>query len=291
MQNNKRTILLSMFLSISVLNTLSIADENSPTTQTGQIVGVQDNTLYIELDSEGVVSKDDPITILWDLDGTVIEAGHAVVSSYENELVTATLSDGQPSIGMQVTITSESNKNDNDLPEQVQNSSAITPTGKTDAEPDELDGELAKVSNKANNVTSAPPQNIINNDSTGTNVATIDRQAETEEHKLKVLPEIDVEEWGVQTLFHKTKAVTRFTRGFAYEKTKNKDGYRKALKLYRKAAKTGYVRAQFRLGWMLENGIGVESDSALALAWYLQAEAQGNVKAGLGIQRLVSLFE
>jgi TPR repeat protein len=48
---------------------------------------------------------------------------------------------------------------------------------------------------------------------------------------------------------------------------------------YRKAADQGLAQAQTNLGAMYENGIGVAKDSAQAVAWYRKAADQGDLQA------------
>lgn len=48
-----------------------------------------------------------------------------------------------------------------------------------------------------------------------------------------------------------------------------------AVSLYRRAAQAGLADAQYQLGLMYELGIGVESDPDEAQAWYLRAVEQG----------------
>ena len=55
--------------------------------------------------------------------------------------------------------------------------------------------------------------------------------------------------------------------------------YAEALTWYRKAADQGHAPAQSNLGWMHENGLGVEQNYAEALTWYRKAAAQGNANA------------
>ena len=49
-----------------------------------------------------------------------------------------------------------------------------------------------------------------------------------------------------------------------------------AAKYYRKAAECGYVPAQYNLGFLYENGLGVKQDFAEAAAWYRKAADQGD---------------
>ena len=55
--------------------------------------------------------------------------------------------------------------------------------------------------------------------------------------------------------------------------------YAEALTWYRKAADKGYAAAQNNLGWIHHNGLGVEQNHAEALTWYRKAAGQGYAAA------------
>lgn len=57
--------------------------------------------------------------------------------------------------------------------------------------------------------------------------------------------------------------------------------YAKAALEWRKAARSGDVRSQFRLGELYERGRGVAKDPVLALMWYRVADRSGYAEAGL----------
>lgn len=57
------------------------------------------------------------------------------------------------------------------------------------------------------------------------------------------------------------------------------DGDATAAYWYRKAAELGHAAAQFNLGCMCEDGVGVRASDAEAAHWYRQAAEQGHVKA------------
>ncbi|OGT19649.1 MAG: hypothetical protein A2V90_06490 [Gammaproteobacteria bacterium RBG_16_57_12] len=61
--------------------------------------------------------------------------------------------------------------------------------------------------------------------------------------------------------------------------------YKQALEFWRPLAEQDYAPAQSSLGWMYQNGIGVEKDNLQAVHWYTKAALQGEVKAqtNLGI--------
>jgi TPR repeat protein len=65
-----------------------------------------------------------------------------------------------------------------------------------------------------------------------------------------------------------------------------KSDYQQAMNWYRKAADQGYADAQFKLGWLYENGLGIEKDYSQAKAWYQKAADQGNADAKEGLKRL-----
>ena len=62
--------------------------------------------------------------------------------------------------------------------------------------------------------------------------------------------------------------------------------YKKAIEWTEKAAKQGYVSAQYNLGVMYDNGQGVRQDYKKAKEWYEKAANQGDVDAqyNLGIK-------
>lgn len=55
--------------------------------------------------------------------------------------------------------------------------------------------------------------------------------------------------------------------------------YASALREFRKLADQGHARAQYRLGLMYENGLGVRQDYAEAMTWWHKAAEQGLAKA------------
>lgn len=59
---------------------------------------------------------------------------------------------------------------------------------------------------------------------------------------------------------------------------KNLD-YKKAMEWYLKAANNGNAKAQYNLGAMYVNGIGVKSDYVEARKWLEKAATQGNQQA------------
>jgi len=48
---------------------------------------------------------------------------------------------------------------------------------------------------------------------------------------------------------------------------------------FHKAATQGNAAAQYHLGWMYEDGLGVPKDDGQAMAWYQKAATQGNAAA------------
>jgi TPR repeat protein len=61
--------------------------------------------------------------------------------------------------------------------------------------------------------------------------------------------------------------------------------YTKALFWYTKAAEQGHASAQYNLGVMYDNSVGVPEDDATAVIWYTKAAEQGDASAqnNLGI--------
>ena len=59
---------------------------------------------------------------------------------------------------------------------------------------------------------------------------------------------------------------------------------------YRKAAEKGHSGAEYRLGWMYEQGKGVTPIYEMALRWYRKAAAHGNKDAQAGIVRVEKLI-
>jgi hypothetical protein len=56
--------------------------------------------------------------------------------------------------------------------------------------------------------------------------------------------------------------------------------YKKAFKWYKRAAMLGHIDSMFQVGYMYENGRGVEKDTSKALKWYMRA-AQFNHKSAM----------
>ena len=57
-------------------------------------------------------------------------------------------------------------------------------------------------------------------------------------------------------------------------------------KLFESAAKKGYAEAQFNLGTMYQNAIGVEQDFEKAIKYYKQAASQGHAEAKENLQTI-----
>ncbi len=97
----------------------------------------------------------------------------------------------------------------------------------------------------------------------------------------------EVRNWSEVGLPDRTKARTRYARALRLERDDAaKSDYPAARELFEKAARTGYAKAQYRLGRMYENGLAVEANLGVALAWYRLAAAQGNPEAKLAVARL-----
>lgn len=59
-----------------------------------------------------------------------------------------------------------------------------------------------------------------------------------------------------------------------------------AARQYREEAEMGNVKAQFKLAWCYEKGVGVKKDMEAAVRWYRKAAAQGDVAAQTALVRL-----
>ncbi|MFT5111438.1 MAG: TPR repeat protein [Parasphingorhabdus sp.] len=370
----------------------------------GEIYGSQDDVVYFDLISAIDLKSGSKVTIIWDLDGSLIEVGTAEVTAVDNEVVTARMLDGQASIGMFVQLSgteknttaivkTDENQNEEDtfdldqtlntcnqylrndrltiskqgnalncyesiLAIDSKNTAALngiraiqaryviliesalsennqqranqllnrltvlnpenteiailrqsilrltkqqpvavsTPAiAKTDAivqkehgTPSENPDEFVPV--KSVSIEPSPKQTEIVVPELITEM-----QIEATEEKLvleaAVLPEQDVKDWNSQNLIKKSKAISNFGRAFSFEKTKTAKGIQRAYRLYSRAAHMGYAKAQFKLGWFLENGIGIDTDPVKALDWYLKAESQDDKNAQLGVHRLKSLMK
>ena len=75
-----------------------------------------------------------------------------------------------------------------------------------------------------------------------------------------------------------------YKEGRAALKAKN---YELALKEFRKAADQGHARAQFRLGYMYEKGLGVRQNDEAARKWYLLSAEQDNARGQHRLARLL----
>ena len=66
-----------------------------------------------------------------------------------------------------------------------------------------------------------------------------------------------------------------------------KQDYSKASQWYEKAAKQEHAKAQFKLGFMYENGKGVKRSDSDAMRWYGRAAAQGHKEAKEGCDKIL----
>ncbi len=64
--------------------------------------------------------------------------------------------------------------------------------------------------------------------------------------------------------------------------------YEEAIDLYTNAAKLNYAPAQYNLGVMMHEGIGVEKNLSTAYSWLFLALEQGHTKAGEQLDNMVS---
>ena len=79
-------------------------------------------------------------------------------------------------------------------------------------------------------------------------------------------------------------ASAQYRLGWMYEQGSGlRKDYREALELYLTAARNGLADAQFRAGWMYRHGLGTARDETKAAHWYLQSAQQGNPSAQCNI--------
>lgn len=75
-------------------------------------------------------------------------------------------------------------------------------------------------------------------------------------------------------------AIAQCNLGYMYQNGYGvEQDYSKAIEWYRKAAEQDYARAQNDLGYMYKYGYGVGQDYSKAVEWYRKAAANGNIKA------------
>lgn len=75
-------------------------------------------------------------------------------------------------------------------------------------------------------------------------------------------------------------APAQYSLGYMYENGKGVEyDYEEAVKWYRKTAEQEYAPAQYNLGVMYSCGMGVEEDNAEAVKWYRKAAQQGYTDA------------
>lgn len=86
------------------------------------------------------------------------------------------------------------------------------------------------------------------------------------------------------SFFIASSAFAGFDEGFAAFQKKD---YAAALKEWQPLAKQGNVAAQFNLGYMFQNGLGVKKDSTKAAEWYLKAAEKSDAEAQFKIGQLL----
>jgi hypothetical protein len=63
--------------------------------------------------------------------------------------------------------------------------------------------------------------------------------------------------------------------------------YAGARNWFRRAADNGHAKAMYCLGWLHENGFGIDRDARAARAWYRKAADQGDAPAMTRLARLI----
>ena len=64
--------------------------------------------------------------------------------------------------------------------------------------------------------------------------------------------------------------------------------YSQAIKWYTRAAKQGYIRAQYNLGLMYENGEGVVRNMHVAIEWYKKLLIREMIRAKHKLEELAN---
>lgn len=62
----------------------------------------------------------------------------------------------------------------------------------------------------------------------------------------------------------------------------------RAIRWYLKAADAGYASAQYNLGWIYTQGVGVPKDWPAAATWFAKAAAQGQAKAQMDLGTMLA---
>ena len=98
--------------------------------------------------------------------------------------------------------------------------------------------------------------------------------------KQKILTFSPLTEKELRKFIPEESAKDLYNRGYQYKK--NND-YQKAFYWYEKAAEQGHTEAQHAVGWLYENGKGVERNYEKAVYWYQKAAEQGLARSMYGI--------
>lgn len=77
-------------------------------------------------------------------------------------------------------------------------------------------------------------------------------------------------------IFGHSSAAATYEDGLALYDTGD---YAGAMEVWRPLAEAGDRDAQYRMGWLYEDGEGVPRDASVAIEWFLRAALLGNVKA------------
>jgi len=101
------------------------------------------------------------------------------------------------------------------------------------------------------------------------------------EEEIKELEKREKEEWRkleqkAKELEKKGDAQAQFDLGYKYWDMRIPDGWKEAVKWFRRAADQGHSRAQSTLGQLYDNGRFVLQDYNEAIKWYYKAAEQGD---------------
>jgi len=232
----------------------------------GEIVGSSENDIYIEFPVTANPASNQVLNVLWIPDGSRIEVGKVRIVSSEDGFATAQLLEGQASIGMKVSYQQSSTNNDTTVSNKtaVSNKNATPPVVTQPAsveqrsiDPQSVDGQDDDEVGEALNIDTSWAYSMVN-----------------------------AGQWVDQSFLSKSNALAQYSRAVAASGGKSERSQKNALRLFLKSARKGYRLSQYRVGWMLENGLGTDKNLTLALAWYQIAAAKGHKKAALGMSRL-----
>ena len=93
--------------------------------------------------------------------------------------------------------------------------------------------------------------------------------------------------WNGEVLSASEQASYAYLKSLGYEKKQVYScNYEKAVECYFKSAEKGNAKAQNKLGYCYERGLGVAKNLKEAIKWYRRSAEQGNISAQNNLKRL-----